>query len=262
MTDWNAVRRQDFAVPALPMRDLLGELTEMLASPDPVERDELGYSVLATWLCRGVVPLDLRLRLGDDMAARFSADEVWARAFAALVLDALVTYGTFESRWVAPFARWYVDETDLRGYDEQLGWLHAVAHGADLLGTFGRHDEVPPVTMLEVAAGRLTAPNPHLWGDGEDERLGHAIALTLTHPGLAADDALLWIDTVASSWTDLEPGPPPAWVSNAARTLRVVVTMTLTGVRSETYPTRALRHAEAVRDRLVAALHARTPHMW
>lgn len=70
--------------------------------------------------------------------------------------------------------------------------------------------------------------------DGEDERLGHAISLTLTHPDLAEADALAWIDVVARSWDDLEPGPPPAWLSNAARTLRVVVMMTLTGVRPPT----------------------------
>lgn len=57
---------------------------------------------------------------------------------------------------------------------------------------------------------------------------------TRVRVGLAEADALAWIDVVARSWDDLEPGPPPAWLSNAARTLRVVVMMTLTGVRPPT----------------------------
>jgi hypothetical protein len=244
------------------MTELLGDLTELLASPDPVERDELGYSITATWLARGVIPTDLRMALGDQMAGRFSADDIWTRSFAPLVLDALVTYGTFQDRWTAPFGRWYAEETDLRGHDAELGWLHAVAHGADLLGTFGRHPEVRPALMLDVAACRLTAPTDHLWAAGEDERLGHAIALTLTHPAIVEEDAVAWIDTVAASWLDVEPGPPPAWVSNAARTLRVVVALTLTGVRAEDYPTTPVLHVEAVRARLLSALHTLTPHMW
>lgn len=262
MTDWHAVAGQDFAVPDAPMRELLDELSELLASPDPVERDELGYSITATWLSRGVISTDLRIELGDRMVHRFSADDVWARTFAPLVLDVLITYGTFEDRWVEPFGQWYPAETDLRGHDAELGWLHAVAHGADLLGTLGRHPAVRPALMLDVAARRLTAPTQHLWAEGEDERLGHAISLTLTHPELAEADAVAWIDAVARSWEGVEPGPPPAWISNAARTLRVVIAMTLTGVRAENYPGRPLRHVDAVQTRLLSALHTLTPYMW
>lgn len=262
MTDWHAVRLKDFAVPEAPMAELLGELTQLLASPDPVERDELGYSITATWLSRSVIPDDLRTELGDHMARQLRADDIWTRSFAPLVLDALVTYGTFEDRWVASFEEWYPEETDLRGYDPSLGWLHAAAHGADLLGTFGRHPEVRPARMLEVAVRRLTAPTEQLWAAGEDERLGHAISLALTHPDLARSDASGWIDAVARSWPSPDAGPPPAWVSNAARTLRAVVAMTLTGVRSDNYPTRPLRHVEVVQPQLLAALHSLTPHMW
>ncbi len=263
MTNWRAVQEQDYAVPSgADLAALLDELCVLLTSSDPVQRDELGHGILATWLSRGVLDEPLRIALGDEMAGRFTADEIWTRSFTPLILDCLVTYGTFEQRWVEPFTRWYATESDLRGFDTELGWLHAVAHGADLLGTFGRHLEVSPRDMLDLAARRLVATTDLLWGAGEDERLGHAISLTLTHPDLAEVDASAWIAAVAGSWATLEPGPPPAWVSNAARTLRVVLTMTLTGTRSDGYETRPLRHAEAVRAELLAALHTLTPHMW
>ena len=122
MTDWRAVRERGFEVPVdAGMAALVDELCVLLASPDPVERDELGYSTLATWLGRGWIEAQLCVELGDEMVRRFAADHVWTRTFAPLVLDALVTYGTFEQRWVEPFARWYVAETDLRGFDAELG---------------------------------------------------------------------------------------------------------------------------------------------
>ncbi|HZE00056.1 MAG TPA: DUF2785 domain-containing protein, partial [Micromonosporaceae bacterium] len=33
--------------------------------------------------------------------------------------------------WQRAVGAWFLGETDLRGWDDQLGWLHAIAHGAD-----------------------------------------------------------------------------------------------------------------------------------
>ncbi|MGW6277632.1 DUF2785 domain-containing protein [Kribbella sp. NPDC055071] len=66
---------------------------------------------------------------------------------------------------------------DLRGYDRELGWLHAVAHGGDLLGAFGRSSPVPPDEVLALASERLIAPADVVWRDHEHDRLGYAIAL-------------------------------------------------------------------------------------
>jgi hypothetical protein len=40
-------------------------------------------------------------------------------------------------RWTDRFAQWLA-ETDLRGWDDQLGWLQAMAHGADVIGELGQ----------------------------------------------------------------------------------------------------------------------------
>ena len=264
MTDWQALKAADYAVPAgAALRPKVEELCQLLASPDPVQRDELGYSVLATWLSREVLDAKLCHWLGDEMADRMSAEDIWARSFAALILDALVSYGTFDPAWVPPFARWYAAETDLRGYDPDLGWLHAVAHGADLLGTLGLRPDLDPAAMLDLATRRLVAPTTAAWQDGEDERLGHAIALTLTRSELSGQASIAWVQAVEDSWTTRAPGPPPPWVSNAARTLRVVLGMTLTGARpSGGVGATRLVHEGAVQQRVLSALHCLTPHMW
>ena len=66
---WNQVRSAEMTVPtdrSLP--DLTAELTTMLGSTDPVERDEIAYPILATWISEGVYD-DLLAGLGDGMAA-------------------------------------------------------------------------------------------------------------------------------------------------------------------------------------------------
>ncbi|MFD0351171.1 hypothetical protein ACFQ0M_44300 [Kitasatospora aburaviensis] len=83
MIDWNRIEAADCAVPTdLPTDALVGELSRALADPDPLVRDGAAYTVLSTWIERGVVDRPRRLALGDEMAARFDDPEVQARTFA------------------------------------------------------------------------------------------------------------------------------------------------------------------------------------
>ncbi|GAA1250013.1 DUF2785 domain-containing protein [Oryzihumus leptocrescens] len=264
MTDWHAVQAEQFAPPAggsIP--SLVGELAEMLTSPDPQVRDELAFSALATWIDEGVVPEELLRPLGDTMAQRFLAADIQTRSFAALVLDVIVSSrGVCEPRWVDAFERWYAAEGDLRGYDATLGWLHAVAHGADLLGDLGLHADVAPRRMLDLASSRLLAPATPVWRDQEDDRLAHAIGKVLTRPGLSQDDATAWLDPVAEVLASGEPGPTPAHVSNTLRTLRMLYLLVSCGIRTGPDEVVPVVWRTAVLERLAAVLHPVTLWMW
>ncbi|MEV8627174.1 DUF2785 domain-containing protein [Streptomyces sp. NPDC051079] len=257
MTDWNGVVDADYAVPAdRDLGELVGELSRALADPDPEVRDGAPYGVLYTWLQRGVIDERRRLELGDEMAARFGDPEVQARTFAPLVLDMVVSAGGFRAEWVDAFARWYPSERDLRGHDEKLGWLHAVAHGADLLDRFGRHAEVDPVRMLELAAARMTAPTDHVLDQLEDDRLARAVAHVLTRTDLSERDATGWLDAVDAEFgADRIVTPVPAHLSNCLRTLRLLYVLADRGVRAdqESEP-EPLHHGAAVKARLADVL--------
>ena len=172
MTSWRQIADSGFSVPggAADLDVLARELADALADPDPAVRDGPAYSVLTTWISTGVLDEQLPW-LGSAMAARFTDDHVQARTFAPLVLAWVVERGGFEQGWVDAFERWYPAEADLRGYDSELGWLHAVAHGADLLGVLGAAGEpgpVPPsasntmrtLRMLYLLADRGVRPEP------------------------------------------------------------------------------------------------------
>jgi len=232
MTDWAQVREAGYPVPEDRSTDeLVAELTAMLRSPDPVVRDRQAYAVLASWIRRGVLsPQQLRA-LGDEMVPRFADTEIQARTFAPLILDSIVSAGVFEPSWVPPFERWYVAEEDLRGYDAKLGWLHAVAHGADLLGTLGLHPAVEPVQMLRLGIGRLLTPTPYVLRDMEDDRLGYALGVTLTRTDLTESDATDWlVPAVRAFATPPVEGISPE-VTNTIRTLRVLYLLVDHGLR-------------------------------
>ncbi|MFC7219219.1 DUF2785 domain-containing protein [Streptomyces polyrhachis] len=252
---WRDSYAADCAVPAgRPLPDLVAELAEALRHEDPDLRDGEPYVVLRTWIERDLVAGELRRWLGLLMAERFADPAIQARAFAPLVLDMIVARGDVDPAWVDAFARWYPAEEDLRGWDERLGWLHAVAHGADLLGSLGLHRDVDPVAMLDLAAARLTAPTGHLFDQQEDDRLAQALARTLTRPELSEEQAVAWLDAVEA---DFAKGRPPgvpttaAHTSNAMRTLRALYVLADTGVTGRRGgPVLAVRHAEAVKARL------------
>ncbi len=237
--DWSAAE-------AASLRQFVRELpsatlVELLRSPDPDVRDEVGFSELARRISSGAEDENL-VNLGEQMTAMFSDPEIQARTFAALVLAEVVdrdriTGGTGEPavlRWRDLFAAWFRAEQDLRGWDDRLGWVHAVAHGADALGSFGRSPRLGAddlAGLLLLARDRLLAPTTLLFANMEDERLANAIALVLSRPELDAERATTWLEEFGERFTTGEPGPVPAEVSNALRTLGMLYVLADRGVR-------------------------------
>ncbi|MGW6197069.1 DUF2785 domain-containing protein [Kribbella sp. NPDC055110] len=262
MTDWAQVREAGFAVPeGRPLGELVAELVGMLRSPDPVVRDREAYSVLATWISRGVLSPDELRALGDEMVPRFTDPEIQARTFAPLILDVIVTTGVFEPSWVPPFERWYVAEEDLRGYDEKLGWLHALAHGADLLGTLGQHAAVEPVQMLRLGIGRLLTPTPYVLRDMEDDRLGYALAATLTRAELTDTDATDWLDPAIRQLSNPPVEGIAPEVTNTIRTLRALYVLADHGLRvGDAKKLTRIPHADQVKTKLADVLRIVTPY--
>ncbi|WP_018351392.1 DUF2785 domain-containing protein [Longispora albida] len=262
MTDWKLIAEADYAVPAgRDLDELVAELVPCLRHPDPEIRDGFPYRVLFTWLDRGVLN-DHLSRIGDEAAGWFGHEEIQARTFAPLVLDGVVSAGGFAPEWVSGFSAWYPEEKDLRGFDPELGWLHAVAHGADLLGVFGRHENVAPESMLDLAARRLTAETEFVLRDQEDDRLGHAIGLALTRAELTAEGATAWLETIRETLlARAKPGPLPAWVSNTIRTLRVVYLLCDRGIRPQPRgeEVELIPHAALVKDKIAEVLAIPAP---
>jgi Protein of unknown function (DUF2785) len=216
---WQNVLASDMAVPdERPLNELTAELVTMLGSTDPVERDEIAYPVLATWLSEGVYD-DLLVSFGDSIATGLQvglgnsgSDSVFRRSFSALVLAECIDRDNRAHllpidvvlRWADHAIGWFIRERDVRGWVDGKGWAHTIAHGADLLGVLGasRHlTELHVRVLLDVISERLLTPTDHVFVDGEDDRLA-AATLTLVQRNLV-DTAQLesWVDGLAAGLT-------------------------------------------------------------
>jgi hypothetical protein len=189
---WQQVRSAEMKVPTdRPLADLTAELTTMLGSTDPVERDEIAYPILATWISEGVYD-DLLAGLGDGMTAGLvqglgesETDSVFRRSFSALVLAECIERDNAESLlppikildWGDRVTGWLVRERDVRGFVPGRGWAHAVAHGADVVGRLADspHFGLTELTvLLDVIADRVIVETPRPLTNGEPDRLALA----------------------------------------------------------------------------------------
>ncbi|MFN8825998.1 MAG: DUF2785 domain-containing protein [Planctomycetota bacterium] len=202
--------------PAAALPELVRQLDSLLVSPDPALRDELAFTLLTKWLYRErclataerrwlLAQWLPRLRQGIDTPG---TDDVAARSFAALSLSLLValdndepflTVDEFTS--IANAAIAYLrDERDVRGHDAARGWLHSVAHTADLLKFVLRSRHLLPGqqgAILAAIADKLARTDVALT-HGEDARLARAVLALLLREDLDRAGALAWLRALAT----------------------------------------------------------------
>lgn len=235
----------------------LAELISGLASPDPRIRDDGAYLELAGRIASGSLTGDDLVELGHVMVQRLRHPQIQARTFAPLVLARIAATGVWHDPWTTPLLDWWVGEIDLRGYDEHLGWLHAVAHGADCVGQLGMHQLASTATLLDAVVARMVAPTRHVWRDQEEDRLTASLcAILSTH----RPDDTRWLDPVRSLFAEGEPGPVPANASNTMRTLRsLYVALDHPVAPYGAGPPRCIEQAEALQSAVLDLLQQVTP---
>lgn len=245
---WIALAKGGFAVPAgQTAAGLLLEMNTLLASPDPVLRDEVAYGAAERWILRdkAVAPDDLRRLLAqwsanlDDGLGTVGDDRIFKRSFSALCLslvaarDVAAPFLTAEevARFVDRTLDYLARERDLRGYDPSRGWMHAVAHTADALKFLARTRHFTPpqgARLLDVVRTKLTATDTVLvWG--ENDRLAWALHAAVRRPD--ADGAAFaawtarWVDDHKALWANGPAVDPAAFarVENARQVLRSLV---------------------------------------
>lgn len=162
-----------------------------LQSPDPELRDKLTYSILCQLLMRNqlsALQIDelLKLSVGDLQygLGEVGTDSVFARSFSVLIVAAiLILDGKNPSLSIAAVEyatnaviEYAVREQDHRGYVQNKGWAHSVAHAADALGACALHPHVTLDQRLQIleAIRHLTSVEYPLSFE-EDDRLAYPV---------------------------------------------------------------------------------------
>ena len=269
---WVALARGGFTVPAgETAAGLLVEMNALLASPDPVLRDEVAYAAAERWILRdrSVEPADLR-RIIALWTANLSTglgtagdDRVFARSFSALCLSVAAARDVATPFLDADEARGLADrlldylarERDLRGYDPARGWMHAVAHTADALKFLARGRHWAPASLprlLRIVSDK-TAEVDGVFQWGEPQRLAFALHAAVRRPDADTAAVEAWIGGIEQDFAALwARGPLVAPADFARVENRLQVLRGLHAALSmEAAPT---AQGEAVRRAAIAAL--------
>ena len=249
----------------------VARLVDDLRSPDPAVRDQGAYRSLARLADEGRLD-DHLVELGDRAVALLGDGAVQARSFGALLLALVAARDNDTGRaddasvrgWLAAFLGWYAAEPDTRGHDEEAGWLHAVAHGADAAGELAGSPRLGAddlAALLAALVDRTVAPTSTHWLQAEDDRVAYAVTAVLQRDLVDAAEIRRQVDRLAAAWLDA-PGPLAPSTDNATRLAHALRLQLATGVRYSD-DGELLRPAagHAVDAALTAALAARHPFL-
>lgn len=196
---WRAITINNFHIPSgFTLEQLTPELLSRLGEGDPELRDYFIYTILEKWIQQGLYdPEQLRTmitQLLSNIAYHLGEehnDTVLLRSFSALTLSEVLKYENAHHFLHAEEVldileqaiNYLIQEQDLRGHVEGKGWLHALAHAADLLGVLARNrfvQEAELERILTAVAEKVSMPTPHLYLTLEEERLALVAISALT----------------------------------------------------------------------------------
>jgi hypothetical protein len=250
---------------------MLVEMNPLLASADPVLRDDVAYSAAERWILREhrVSPDGLRtlLRLWtanlDDGVGSIGDDRVFKRSFSALSLS-VIAAADLSTPFLEPaevnafFDRvlnYFGQERDLRGFDPVHGWMHSVAHTSDTLKFLVRNPRLnagADVRLLAAIRAKLESHDAvFTWG--ENDRM--ALALHSAVRRSDADGAALtgwaqaWVKAHQDLWANGPQVDPRRFV--VAENAKQVMRSLHAALSMDASPTAT---GEAARQALLSAL--------
>jgi hypothetical protein len=165
-------------------------LSACLGDPRSEVRDDIAYSALSTWLRSEALDAGVRLEL-----LRSLSEQLWAananalkRSFSALALSEVVRTDRV-SAWMDDAQRTGLVDVaasfissirDRRGFDPEVGWRHAVAHGADLAAQLAFNPKISAAQcrqLLTALALQIAPAGADAYIDAEPQRLARAVSL-------------------------------------------------------------------------------------
>lgn len=225
---WRAIAKNRYAVPeGQQIYPMLRELSGYLGSKDPELRDDLAYTITAVWIKhQKQISVDELNSLLDEWRSNLrvgvgesGTDSVLKRSFSALCLSELAERDLkmpflTEQRYrtlMADTLAYLKDERDLRGFDPQLGWIHATAHTADLLAALAgnpflrREEQAELLTAISI---RLSSAH-EIFMFGEQDRLGRAAAMIVLRKDFNSAGFADWLRATDTTdervWKDSPP---------------------------------------------------------
>lgn len=196
---------------------VLDFMLENIGNSNPYVRDEIIYRAWCYLFDKGRIDIRqkrkiLSFLLDEKYLSSYdfdnSQDLVLRRSFTALLLVILLederkncwmTADNYQRIMQESFS-WLLEEQDYRGFDEKLGWIHAFAHGADLLVEIVRLTacQVKEVNIImSILTKIISSQDILLWS--EEDRLSVVIIELLKLKKLSESELLYWCENIEKS---------------------------------------------------------------
>ncbi len=211
---WQALKAANFVVADKNSRNHLAlQLMDCLKSPNADVRDAIGYQALFNWLRENalddITKITIFNKLVDDLEHNREDPHGVYLPFAALVLSEVVRADYVKSylsdshlqRAVDVASKYLAGTRDYRGFDEEQGWRHSVAHAAD----FVLHLAVNPrltkeqLDVLWKALDTQIAPIHHFYVFGEPKRLATPVLYIWMAGKHSQEEWETWLDKLTDS---------------------------------------------------------------
>lgn len=184
-----------------------------LGDKDPVWRDDIAFSSLSSWMRADALVLKTRRSLLESLQTILlqapSSQNRFHQAFAALVLAEVVRTHRLNA-WlkadelhtlVGTSTRFLHQIRDYRGYSDQLGWQHAIAHSADLMLQLSLLPDLQGEQLQDIVdaiASQVPAHDGHSYVFGEAERLAAPIYYLSQRKFLSTEQWRAWFAKLAT----------------------------------------------------------------
>ncbi|MBB4824691.1 hypothetical protein HNO89_001915 [Sporosarcina luteola] len=192
---------------------LIEQMLEEIGSIDPILRDEQIYRLFITLLTERLIENDMMENCAIELISdrrlfwsigEMDTDSVFTRSFTTLWLAGLLAIDR-ETSYLEETVRHVVmersatylqQERDVRGFVEEKGWAHSIAHGADLAAVIAGH----PLAEKRLMPVLLQGVSDSFWKgtvytDNEDERLV-AVIMALVKQEYPEEVLVEWVEQV------------------------------------------------------------------
>ncbi len=195
------------------LMELTNVMLTYIGSTNSLLRDELIYYTFYQWILEKKYYHDDQLRyilknslnenhLYYNLGA-YGDDSVFTRSFSVLILPLILIRNRSEvflkddeiKGIKDKILKYFLDENDLRGYVEDKGWAHAIAHAADAIDDIVQYEMIDHGDLIEIleAIKIKMSVNHYVYVNEEDERIITAVVKILKRNVLTEQEVIEWI---------------------------------------------------------------------
>jgi hypothetical protein len=216
---WISIKENNFTFPEGYTADVITtELIANIGSTDPELRDTIGLEAFYHWLTQGLYSADDLRGIITQLLANLQHnigevgdDTVFLRSFSALWLVNIISYENKKTiltkdnihTVLEAALAYFASERDLRGYVPGKGWVHALAHAADLLcalviSLHTNSDE--HLKIFDCITNRLRTTTQSIFRYNEDSRIAQPLLWIFIRNTLTVSQIDAGLTSLSSDW--------------------------------------------------------------